>query len=54
MNSDPRGSAKDLVCGMTITEKDAVGTAEYDGVTYHFCSEGCRRKFAAKPAEFGK
>lgn len=43
---------KDPVCGMTIAEKDAVGTAEYQGSTYHFCSEACRRRFVANPAEF--
>jgi Cu+-exporting ATPase len=43
---------KDPVCGMTIAEKDAAGTAEYQGTTYYFCSEGCRRKFVAQPAEF--
>jgi len=52
----PGGKAvkKDLVCGMTIAEKDAAGTAEYQGTTYYFCSEGCRRKFIAQPVEFLK
>ncbi|MBI5946968.1 MAG: YHS domain-containing protein [Chloroflexi bacterium] len=45
---------RDPVCGMTIAEKDAVGTAVHQGVTYYFCSEGCRRRFAADPAEFVK
>jgi len=26
----------DPVCGMTIEEKDAVGTHQHDGVTYYF------------------
>lgn len=45
---------KDPVCGMTIAEKDAAGTAEYQGTTYYFCAEGCRRKFVAHPEEFVK
>jgi Cu+-exporting ATPase len=45
---------KDPVCGMTIAEKDAAGTAEHQGTTYYFCSEGCRRKFVANPAAFVK
>ncbi len=44
----------DPVCGMTIAEKDAVRTAEYEGATYYFCSEACRRKFVADPAKFVK
>jgi YHS domain-containing protein len=39
---------------MTIAEKDAAGTAEFQGVTYYFCAEACRRKFVANPAEFVK
>jgi Cu+-exporting ATPase len=45
---------KDPVCGMTIAENDASGTAEPQGTTYYFCSEGCRRKFVANPAAFVK
>ena len=45
---------RDPVCGMTIAEKDAVGTAEHQGITYYFCSEGCRRRFARNPSEFVK
>jgi len=45
---------RDPVCGMSIAEKDAVGTAEFQGVTYYFCAEGCRRKFVVSPGEFVK
>jgi Cu+-exporting ATPase len=44
--------AKDPVCGMTIKEEAAAGTAEYQGMIYYFCSEACRRKFVASPGEF--
>ena len=42
------------VCGMAIAARDAAGTAEYQGVTYHFRSEACRQRVAAAPADFLK
>jgi P-type Cu+ transporter len=42
----------DPVCGMTIAPADAVGTAEYKGEIYHFCSESCLEQFRADPARF--
>ena len=36
--------ATDPICGMTVDEQTAIGAVR-DGVTFHFCSEGCRRKF---------
>src|SRR5437667_11574544 len=49
------GSAQtvhDPVCGMDIDPKDAVGTFEYKGRTYHFCAEYCLDKFKADPENF--
>ena len=34
----------DPMCRMEVTEEQAV-TADYEGQTYYFCSEGCRDKF---------
>ena len=51
---EAKAMKKDAVCGMTIAEKGAVGTAEYRGIRYYFCSEACRAKFDASPAEFVK
>lgn len=42
----------DPVCGMTVDEKAAAGTAVYAGATYYFCSENCLRKFEANPAAY--
>jgi Cu+-exporting ATPase len=42
----------DPVCGMTIAPADAVGTADYHGQTYYFCSDGCLEQFRADPAKF--
>ena len=39
-----RRGVTDPVCGMTVDRAKAV-TAEHDGHTVHFCSEGCREKF---------
>ncbi|HEX5070887.1 MAG TPA: HAD-IC family P-type ATPase, partial [Vicinamibacterales bacterium] len=40
----------DPVCGMTVDPATARGgSVEHAGQTYYFCSEGCRRKFAADP-----
>jgi alkyl hydroperoxide reductase subunit F len=35
---------KDPVCNMDVNEEGAI-TADCDGETYYFCSEGCREKF---------
>jgi P-type Cu+ transporter len=42
----------DPVCGMTIEERDAVGSYEYHGVTYYFCAESCLERFRASPDAF--
>lgn len=44
----------DPVCGMAIAARDAAGTAEYQGVTYHFRSEASGLDAAAAPADFLK
>jgi Cu+-exporting ATPase len=43
---------KDPVCGMAVDEKKAAATASYEGRTYHFCSEGCKRKFEQEPKKY--
>jgi len=45
---------KDPVCGMTIEEKDAVGTSTYKGITYYFCSPICKEDFDKNPEAFLK
>ena len=46
--------AVDPVCGMTVAADDSSYPLEHDGVTYHFCSAGCRREFEADPAAYVK
>ncbi|UVK43373.1 heavy metal translocating P-type ATPase [Mesorhizobium sp. AR07] len=43
---------RDPVCGMIVDPAAGKATAEHDGHRYHFCSEGCRTKFAAEPEKF--
>ncbi len=42
----------DPVCGMTIDPATARHSHVHEGVTYYFCSDGCRAKFAAAPAKY--
>jgi Cu+-exporting ATPase len=44
---------KDVVCGMTISPDDAVGTLEHEGRTYHFCSQQCLERFREDPGRYG-
>jgi YHS domain-containing protein len=45
-------SARDPVCGMTVNPAGAKFKSEYQGKTYHFCSEGCKQKFDKEPARY--
>lgn len=42
----------DPVCGMDIDPTDAVGTEEYEGKTYYFCSKSCQERFRAEPEKY--
>ncbi len=39
----------DPVCGMEVTPKTAVGRFDFRGVTYYFCSAGCKKTFEEDP-----
>lgn len=41
--------ATDPVCKMNVEPAKAAAKAEYAGQTYYFCSESCRKAFAADP-----
>ena len=43
---------KDPVCGMEIDPETAAGKSEHQGVTYHFCAEGCKQNFDANPQQY--
>ena len=45
----------DPVCGMTVDEgkaKAAKRVIEYEGQTFGFCSDGCKKKFEADPGKY--
>jgi xanthine dehydrogenase accessory factor len=44
----------DPVCGMTVSADRSGKPLEYAGVTYYFCSAGCRRAFEKDPAAYVK
>jgi Cu+-exporting ATPase len=45
-------SVTDPVCGMTVDPGSAAAKHEYNGKTYHFCSNHCAQKFAADPEKW--
>ncbi|WP_409999025.1 heavy metal translocating P-type ATPase [Bradyrhizobium sp. SZCCHNRI2007] len=42
----------DPVCGMSVDPATSTHRFEHQGQTFHFCSAGCRTKFAADPAKY--
>jgi len=50
----PAAEAVDPVCGMTVTADASGRPLQHDGVTYYFCSAGCRRAFENDPAAYVK
>src|SRR5450631_4253858 len=45
-------TVRDPVCGMTINPAKSQHRFDHRGETYHFCSSGCRTKFAADPQTY--
>lgn len=44
--------ARDPVCGMTVDPATSAHRWDYHGRVFHFCSAGCRQKFAADPVRY--
>ncbi|WP_422026049.1 heavy metal translocating P-type ATPase [Roseovarius sp.] len=42
-------TATDPICGMTVQVTTDTRTEEYDGQSFHFCSDGCRESFREDP-----
>ncbi|TQF38405.1 haloacid dehalogenase [Bradyrhizobium sp. UNPF46] len=51
-HGDALTKVKDPVCGMTVDPATSKHRFEHQGETFHFCSAGCRTKFAADPAKY--
>ena len=45
-------TVRDPVCGMTVDPATSKHRFDYKGETFHFCSAGCRTKFAADPLAY--
>ncbi len=45
---------KDPVCGMSVDAKPGAIQSTYQGRTYYFCGEGCKRSFDADPKKYAK
>ena len=43
---------RDPVCGMIVDPNAGKPTTDYQGHTYHFCSDGCRKKFDCDPEAY--
>ena len=41
--------ALDPVCNMTVEPASAAASEDYKGTRFYFCSEGCHRRFLARP-----
>lgn len=42
----------DPVCGMQIDSASAAAQSNYQGQSYYFCTESCKRQFDADPRQF--
>jgi YHS domain-containing protein len=40
-----RETVADPVCGMRLDPTDAAANRDHEGVTYHFCSVWCAKRF---------
>jgi Cu+-exporting ATPase len=51
-HADGEANVRDPVCGMTVDPATSRHRFDYRGETFHFCSAGCRTKFAADPEKY--
>ena len=42
----------DPVCKMEVNPASAEAQSEYEGQTFYFCSQECKRKFDANPQQY--
>ncbi len=45
-------TVRDPVCGMTVDPATSTHRHDHHGETFHFCSAGCKTKFAADPNKY--
>src|SRR5216683_1562156 len=51
-HSDGKATVRDPVCGMNVDPATSQHRFDYRGEPFHFCSAGCRTKFAADPQKY--
>lgn len=51
-NGNVAAKVLDPVCGMTVDPATSKHRFDHHGKIFHFCSAGCRTKFAADPAKY--
>ncbi|UPK37838.1 heavy metal translocating P-type ATPase [Bradyrhizobium sp. 186] len=51
-HTDAKATVRDPVCGMSVDPASSQHRFDYRGDTFHFCSAGCRTKFAANPQAY--
>ncbi len=51
-HADGSANVRDPVCGMSVDPATSRHRFDYRGETFHFCSAGCRTKFAADPKKY--
>jgi P-type Cu+ transporter len=51
-HADAKPLARDPVCGMSVDPATSKHRLDDRGETFHFCSAGCRTKFAADPTKY--
>ncbi len=44
--------AIDPICLMEIDEKEAPAKSVYNGLTFYFCAETCKKKFEEDPEKY--
>ncbi len=49
---EPEAVTRDPVCGMTVDPQAGKPSHAHGGRLFHFCSAGCRDRFAAQPDEY--
>jgi len=42
----------DPICGMEVSEEDAVAQSEYKGKKYYFCCDSCKVQFDDDPTQY--
>jgi Cu+-exporting ATPase len=50
----PQAQENDPVCGMDVDPSNAAASVEYQGATFHFCSQGCATKFGTTPGKYAQ